>query len=654
MGPASHGPHHMSKMKKIVISAAVAAFAVMALAAKKNTDPVLMEVNGRPVYKSEFEYLYHKNNAQQLQPQTVDEYLKMFVDYKLKVADALANGLDTTASFVQEFNKYRDELAAPYMTDSTLYRTLLQEAYDHSRREVKVAHLMLGPAEDPAQEALADSLRQALLGGADWNEAVTKYSVDRGTNQNGGEMGWLPAGRFPWAFEKAAYDTPKGQLSPVVNSGFGYHIIRVEDERPSRGEVRASHILRLTINKSPEEQAAAKARIDSIYQVLQQPDVKFEDVARAESEDGSAANGGDLGWFGSGMMVAEFDSAAFSLPENEISKPFATRFGWHIVKNTGHRAPKSYDEMLPSLETMISNSERADLPRQSFMDSLLKQNDAAILDEGIAQVQNLIAANPGGLDSAMVEQLRVSDIPVYTIGGKQYPVSSVMADVAPARFASPADATKRVRQAADAAMRDAATDLFRQQLELENPAYRNLVNEYRDGILLFDISNRSVWDAATKDKEGLEKYFQANRAKYTWEKPKYKGFIIFAPNDSIADAALKFAQDNKLDADTKTLAEKMREKFGRRIKVERIIAAQGDNPISDYLFFNGEKPDTSKLSWPSFFGFAGHLAQQPEEVLDVRGLVTTDYQNALEKEWLERLHRQYPVKINKKVAKKLK
>ncbi len=645
-------------MKKTLISAGIATVALMAFAAKKNADPVLMTVNGTPVYQSEFEYLYHKNNSQQLQPQTVDEYLKLFTDYKLKVADALANRLDTTADFRSEYTKYRNELAAPYMTDSTLYKQLLREAYEHALREVKVSHIMFGitgnPAQDNAAQAQADSLRQALIAGADWNEAAAKFSVDRGTSQNGGEMGWLPAGRFPWAFEKAAYDTPKGQLSPVVNSGFGYHIVRVDDERPARGEVRASHILKLTINKSDEEQALAKQKIDSIYRVLQQPDVKFEDVARAESEDGSAGSGGDLGWFGSGMMVAEFDSVAFALAENAVSEPFTTRFGWHIVKNTGHRGVKSYDEMLPSLESVIANSERALEPEQAFMEKLLKDYSAALDTKGIDRIKALIEANPSGYDSVAIATLRRSDIPVYTVRGRQYPVSQIMDKVASTLDTTWNGASVVIRNAAETAMRGTAADIFRDELAQTNADYRNLVNEYRDGILLFDISNRRVWDAAAKDKEGLEEFFRANRDKYTWEKPKYKGFIVFAPDDSVAALAKEYADSLSLDRDPSSIAEKMRARFGRKVKVERIIAAQGDNPISDYLFFDGPAPDTSKLTWPSFFGYAGHLAQQPEEASDVRGLVTTDYQNALEQAWLEEMRKTYPVKINKKVASKLK
>lgn len=627
------------------------------MTAKKTDDPVLMTVNGKPVYKSEFEYLYHKNNTQQLQPQTVDEYMKMFVDYKLKVADAEANGLDTLKSFVDEFDKYRVDLAKPYMTDSTVFKALVREVYDHLAGEVKVSHIMFNYAQDKEgtqrQLDLADSVRNELLAGADWNDLAARFSVDGGTSRNGGQMGWVPVGRFPWPFEKAAYDTPEGEFSPIINSGFGYHIIRVEEKRPSRGEVRASHILKLTMNKTPEEQALAKQQIDSIYNALK-GGADFAEVAKTESEDGSAQSGGDLGWFGVGKMVAEFEKAAFELPTDSISLPFATRFGWHIVKNTGHKPVKSFEELLPDLEGMVQNSDLSVEPEQAFLDKIMKEYDSKILPKGISRVEAIITGNPGGYDSVAIETLRAADFDIMEVNGKKFPISMVMKNVSLTMDKSLNGGMTVINKALNELLPVETANEYRNNLVNTNADYRNLVNEYRDGILLFDISNKRVWEAATKDKEGLEAYFQAHKENYKWEKPKYKGYIVFAPNDSTATAARQWAESLILELDPSTFAEKMREQFGRKIRVERIIAAQGDNPISDYLFFNGPVPDTSKLSWPSFFGYAGHLAQQPEEAADVRGAVTTDYQNTLEAAWLEEIRKAYTVKINKKVAKSLK
>lgn len=647
-------------MKKILIAASIAAVAVSAICAKKSADPVLMTVNGKPVHKSEFEYLYHKNNTQQMQPQTVDQYLQMFIDYKLKVADAEAAGLDTTKQFRDEFNNYRAELAAPYMVDSAVYRSLLQEAYQHQTAEVKVAHIMFNYAPSSEMEALTariDSIRTSLVGAPDsaWARAAAEYSIDRGTKNNAGEMGWLRVSAYPWAFEKAAYDTPVGQISPIVDSSFGLHLVKVLDRRPSRGEVKASHILKLTARKSPEEAARAKQQIDSIYKVVTAPGADFAAIAKAESEDpGSASRGGELDWFGSGVMVAPFDSAAFALAEGQISEPVQTAYGYHIIKNTGHRPVKSFEEARPQIENTINNSDRANQPREVYLKGILTRFNGHLLDKGLDAVQQLIAANAGGYDSVAIAKLNASNIAVYEIDGIKYPVSGVMGNVSKTAATDPANARRLIASAAKTCLDHRAYDLERDRLMETNPDYRNLINEYRDGILLFEISNNKVWDAATKDAAGLEQYFRDNRSNYKWDKPKYKGFIVFATTDSVMNLAKNYAESLGDKFDKATFAQDMAKKFKNEVKVERIIAAQGDNPISDYLFFDGPAPDTSKLTWKHFFGFGGHLAQQPEEAIDVRGLVTTDYQNSLERKWLQQLRKKYKVKVNDKVARTLK
>lgn len=643
--------------KKSVMTGALAALAVLAFAAKKQADPVLLTVDKKPVTAAEFMYLYNKNNKQQTNPQTIAEYLPMFVDYKLKVAEAESQGLDTTATFLDEYNKFFVELAEPYMRDTTVMGALLEEAYAHQLADVKVKHIMLPlpttPEEQKASLAKADSLRNLLLEGkADWDSVAAKNSIDRGSSQRGGMMGWLPLGVTPWSFEKAAYDTPVGQISQPVNSGFGYHLVMPVDRRPSRGEVLVQHILKLTVRKSPLEAEQAKAQIDSIYQVLA-AGADFDEVASRESEDGSRLKGGRLDWFGTGKMVAEFDSVAFALEDGQLSQPVKTQYGYHIVKRLDHRDVPSFEQSKERLTAAIEGDERSQQPVKVFVDAIVKDFNGKVFQSGLDAVRALVVAN-GGYDSVAVQNLTVSNIPVYEIDGRQYPVSSVM-HMVPVTAATDADnAVLLVNSAAESGMRQKAYDLQRQRLMQTNADFRNLINEYRDGILLFDVANANVWDKAAKDTEGLEEFFNANRDKYRWQAPKYKGFIIFATNDSVADVARKYADTLVGAMPESQYAAALRAKFGRDIKVERVLAAKGDNPISDYLVFDGPRPADDTLRWKSFFAFGGHIAGQPENAADVRGQVTTDYQNALEKQWVADLRARHKVKINKKVLESLK
>lgn len=647
-------------MKKLHLSAAIAVTA-MAITAAAASDPVLMTINKVPVRLSEFEYLYNKNNSQQLQPQTLDEYVDMFVNYKLKVAAAVAAGMDTTASFRNEFEGYAAELAQARMVDSTVYDSLLHEAYDHARELRYVSHIMLPPSDGTtsteAAMTHADSIRNAILSGTTTFEDAAAASIDRASATRGGRMGWVLPGRFPWPFEKASYDTPLGGISPVINSGFGLHIIRVDEIKPNPGEVEAEHILKLTHGKTSEEAEHARVAIDSIYNVVTQPGVDFEDVARRESEDpGSAKQGGKLGWFSSGMMVAPFDSASFAMQVGEISRPVATAYGYHIIHKTGARPVASFEDMRQSLEQQINGDERGQLPAQRRLDALVQQYKGQVSDDGLAKVRHIIE-ECGRYDSTAIEALKASTIPVYTVADKKYTIASVMPTMPVTASMDVDNAMTMLRNTTNRVMRDKVAEIYRKDLVNIDPDYRNIYNEYRDGILLYNISNQEVWERAAKDTTGLEKYFAEHRADYTWKAPKFKGYIVFATNDSVQTEVKAFTDSLDVAGATFTredLVKMIDKRFGRDAKVERVLAAKGDNAITDYLAFDGPKPENQKMRWQSYYAYRGRIIDQPEDAFDVRGQVTTDYQALLEKEWVKELHKRFPVKINRKVLAKAK
>lgn len=632
-------------MKKYFVSAAVFGAVLLAVSAKNN-DPVLMTVNGKDVPLSEFEYLYNKNNSQQLQPQTLDDYVEMFVNYKLKVADAEAAGIDTTASFRQELTKYCNDLARPYLRDQALADSLLKVSYDHLLENVTVSHVMVPAGQTPEEYrqsyASLDSLRSAILDGkTTFEEVAQQYSVDRGSKDRGGLMGTVIAGRFPWAFEDMAYNTPVGQISPVVNSGFGLHIIRVEKREPAKGEVHAAHILKLTRDVPDEQLPAIEAQIDSVYTVVTAPGADFAEIATRESQDpGSARKGGDLGWFGPGMMVQPFDSISFALADGEISKPFKTSFGYHIIKRYEHRDVASFDEMRDQLTKLMQRDVRGTMPEQRRLQQLAREFKAELFTESF----QAYAANPAD-----------TKLSAYTIGGKNVTVAEIAAELNATGNAptEPEALAEALRQLSEARMNEKVMEMARQQLAQNNPDYRNLTNEYRDGILMFEISNRNVWDRAAKDTEGLEKYFLTHRDDYKFESPKYKAFVVFAAADSTMNAAREYAESLGTP-DPATFAQKMNDKFGRDIKVERVIAAKGENAITDYLGFGGEKPAPTKSRWNFYFPVGGKVIEAPEDATDAKGAVTNDYQNELERQWLDSIHKKYKVKINKKVLKEVK
>ena len=637
-------------MKKLILAIGVLGASLLALTAQ--SDPVLMNVAGKDVYLSEFEYLYNKNNAQQVQPQSLDEYVDMFVNYKLKVADAEAAGIDTTAEFITEFHKFRNELAAPYLRDEAVFEQTVHEAYEHLANEVTVSHIMMADGD----EAKLDSIRNEILAGnLTFEAAARKYSIDRGSSQRGGLMGVVLGGRYPKPFEDAAFATAVGEISPVVNSGYGWHIIRVENRRPSRGEVLCEHILlRVTPDMNDEARQIVDNRIDSIYRVVSADTARFEEVARMHSQDpGSAARGGRLNWFGSGMMVAEFDSVAFALNVGEVSNPFRTAFGWHIIRKLDARGVPSYEEMHDQLAQSIQGNN--DMPRLAFIARKAQEYQARLLEDNLDKVENMAENSGAVLDSALLATFARCDLPIYLVRGDAYTLAEMMPALPVSAVRGAANIRKFIAEQAQIQMNEVILEYARQELYETNPDYRNLVNEYRDGILLFEISNRTVWDRASKDREGLEAFFQRNKDRYAWSQPKFKSYIIFATNDSILAEAAQFGYDSIPSTTAPAdVVKAFRTRFGRDVKVERVIAAQGENAITDYLAFGGDRPASANAHWPSYRVFRGRIIDGPEEAADVRGTVISDYQAELEQQWLQQLRQRYPVTINREVLQQVK
>lgn len=641
-------------MKKGLLPLALALASVGMAQAKGASDPVLMTIKGKPVTLSEFEYLYHKNNSQQITPQSIEEYLQMFITYKQKVADAEAEGIDRTEAFSNEYDGYRRELAEPYLRDQQVEDSLINVVYNRMKEDVDVSHIMLanqGPGINPGeQKARLDSIRTAILGGSDFEELARRFSIDRSVTRNGGHMGYIAAAKFPYVFEDAAYDTPTGQISPVIETPFGYHIVKVHGRRPARGQVLVEHILKLTQGLNPEEAERKKEQIDSIAGVLA-AGADFEDVARRESEDpGTRPNGGKLGWFGTGQMVPEFEEASFSLSDGEISAPVQTAYGYHIIKRLEGKGVEPMETMAPIIKQVLQRDERAQLPRKRKVAALRKKYGVAPYYDALAKVKEEIVAN-GGLDSVLAAKYTASNTPIAKIGGSKIPLSEIMAEIS---LPLPGDAeaqAARFEELLGENLDNNAVEAERNNLAKENADYRNLLNEYRDGMLLFEVSDRKVWQKAKQDKEGLAAFFEANRDKYRWEKPKYKGYVVFATSDSLLNAAKSFLGQREISSDS--LQTELRKQFGKDVKIEKVIAAQGENAITDFLGFGAVKPEP-KGKWAHYFPYRDKVLEAPEEPADVRGAVTGDYQNELERQWIEQLKKAYPAKVNKKVLKKAK
>lgn len=629
--------------------------ALMVLNAKQK-DPVLMSVNGNDVNLSEFEYLYNKNKQQQLEKQSLDKYLEMFTIYKLKVADAKAAGVDTTKSFITEFDHYRDDLAAPYLEDKTVEDKLAREAYERMKEDVEVSHIMYYLEDQDTKsrtkpKEFLDSLKKCILAGQDFGELAAKYSIDRTAKENKGNIGFIGAGKLPYSFEYAAYNTPVGSLSDIVETRFGYHLIKPLSRRPSQGQVLVEHIMKLIPKDASKDEAnKKKAQMDSIYQLLKKG-ANFEELAIKESDDpGSAKKGGLLPWFGAGEMVSEFEKKSFAMAKDSICPPFATAYGYHIIKKLDSRGLDSYENLKDKIKRTFVDDERAFAARTAKLEQLKKQYKLTKNQKNVDMLLDALTKN-GGFDSTFVANFSNSNVVLFSFADKKVPVKDLIKQIKGYGKLNVIAGKGLVNRNIDAMMDNSIVEYEKGQLELKYPDYCNLVHEYRDGLLLFDISNRKIWDGASNDVKGLANYFDANKAKYTWDKPKFKGFLIQVANDSVAREIEKSIKT--LDSDT--LIRTLRREFKKDIRIEKVLVAEGENAMVDQIVFGvKDAPVKKDAKFPIFFVERGKLITTPEDYADVRGPVTADYQTELETKWIKELKEKYPVRINKKVLSEIK
>lgn len=594
-------------MKKIFLSIIGLAVA-LSMSAQASEDKVLLTIDGEPVMASEFMYIYQKNNQETtMDPKSMDEYLDLFVNFKLKVHEAEQQGIDTTEAFRKELQGYRAQATPKYMRDEAAIDSLIMMSYDHMSRDRRAAHIAIqcpASAGDSAVEAALAKIseaRQRVTTGLsrqvkkgkkmvtvqdpkeDFAKVAAEVSTDPNAKDNGGELGWITPFRYVYPFEQAVYSTPVGEVTPVFRSAYGFHIALVEEEREHE-EVHAAHIMKMVPRGNDSIAEAMKLVIDTIYDYIITPSLFFADRARQLSDDkGSAMNGGDLGWFGRGMMVKPFEDAAFALQEGEMCKPIRSNFGWHIIYNMGHRHIQPLEEIRSQIEQKVSRDER------------MKEADKSFVRKARAE----------------------------------YNLPAEMTDA-------------EVKTYVD------------EHLEEKYPDLKNLVKEYHDGILLFEVSLKEVWDKAGQDTVGLTNFFRQNKKNYTWDKPRYKGYLVRCKDKNAEKVARSIIRSANPDSIDSYLSKRVNKDSVVNVRCTRGLWEEGQSKAVDQLGFKLKNIDfTPGDDLPIVFTI-GRKLKAPEEYMDERGKVTTDYQDYLEKEWLKRLHEKYTVDIKYDVFESLK
>ncbi len=646
--------------KRTVLSVACTSmvFGVMA----QNSD-VLMTIGNEKVSKKEFEYVFKKNNnknASNPDEKSLREYLDLYTNFKLKVIEAKSLGMDTVGSFVRELGGYRKQLAAPYLTDKEVNEKLINEAWERSQKEVRASHILINcPEGSSPKDTIAAynkimAIRRRLVEKKeDFAKVALETSQDPSAKQNKGDLGYFSVFAMVYPFENVCYNTKVGTVSMPFRTKFGYHIVKVVDQRPAQGEVKVAHIMLKSNDKfTKEDSIKAKEKIEEIYARLAKGE-KFEDLAKQYSEDKSSARlGGALPMFGTGKMVLEFEVQSFGLKNiGDYSKPFTTPYGWHIVKLLERKAAPTFEKAKEELKGKINRDSRSDLNKISFVNKLKKEyqfteNQKALntfytaADSSIVKTQfkKASAKNP-------------NDVLCY-IAGKPYSIADFAAYVESNQSSTYKETLGKARLTLyDNYVSKILLDYEETRLDQKYPEFKALMEEYRDGILLFELTDQKVWSAAVKDSAGLEQFFKNNQSKYTWP-DRLNATIYTCANETIAQEVRKLIKNKKISQDS--LLRRVNKSNPLNLTIKSDKFEKGDNHIIDDIDWKkGVSKNINVNNTVVFVKVSEKIPSQPKQLSEVRGAATAEYQNYLEKEWLDTLRKKYPVNINESVFKSL-
>lgn len=629
----------------------------------------LFTYGNNAVSNAEFLKVYKKNNAAQkidYSEKALRDYVDLYSLFKMKVKEANLQNVDTTQSVAGEIDNYRRQLAKSFLTDEEMANKLIQEAYDRSKQEIRVAHILLlvKPGADTVKlEKLIDSIYTACTKGkADFGALAKEFSEDKGSKNNGGDIGYLTTLQTVYAFENVAYATPVGKISTPFRSVFGYHILKVIDKRPARGEVKVAQILVATPKSAGETGiASAKLRIDSIYSELKKGTV-FEQLVEKYSDDKySNTNRGELPPFGVGRMVASFDEAAFALKNvGDISKPVQTEFGYHIIKLLGKYPLKPFDSVRKELKGKVDNDSRAQQARDMYFEKVKMSNgfkdNPSAWTPFAAQISSI--ADTGKNAGAFTNKnfANGGNTVMFSLGGKNYTQDDfVNFSVSTTRGRIMGQKESVFRELYAMYQNKVVNDFQEHKLVDENPEFKSLMQEYKDGIMLFELMDRNVWGKASKDSTGLKMFYESKKNNYQWE-PGFKGAVYTFKDEASLKEGLKLLANKAVTNEeiVKTLnSEKKRDAVS--IQTGRYEFSKfSDVPKSKIVA--GKPSEAVQKSDNSYVVVkADEVFNQPvtKTFNEARGYVISAYQDKLEKDWNSELRAKYPVKINEDELKKM-
>ena len=659
-------------MKKYLSIAILSIFLSLTLIGQN--DKTLLVIENQKVPVSEFLDIYTKNNKNvDYSKASIDEYLDLFINYKLKLMEIQRLRLDTQKNFINEFQKYRDQLAQSYLIDKNTVDKLLNEAYNRIQNDVRVSHILvkLSPYANPKDTLKAYNkaleIRKKLLNGADFAKLAIEMSDDNSARDqntadgrlipgNGGDLGYFNVFNMLYDFETAAYNLNVGDISLPVRTPVGYHIIKLTEKHPAIYRFKIAHILLMyPPNATTQDKESIKAKADSIYkEILSGAD--FAELANLHSEDkGSANKGGELPWLTPFRLVPSFVQPIYNHKPGDYIPPVETFYGWHIIKLIDKQSPPDFASVKQELLTKLYKDSRYLLAQKKIADSLkqiykiqydkkLLVNIAKSINKDSLVKRSFKESQVPNLDHILV---KIDDHSIYIKDFATYIKKNQ------SLFTNTDDIQIFVNKMFDNFLNDKILEIEKENLEKKNPKFAAQINDYKEGILIFNLMDQNVWSKAMQDTAGLKAYYETIKNKYLTDEKAKIG--IFKTNDAkIAQKVQKTLQKNiqKSQLNPNLILSKINKKnnvvsYDSMIIETKKLADIGlEKTVNTIL--SKENNNSYEIYW-----LQSIIAPQPKSLDEVRGLVISEYQTYLEKQWINELRSRYHWQVNDEVLKSL-
>ena len=627
----------------------------------QNKKNVLLTINSNPVYSSDFTKVFNKNLDLVVEEsqKNVAGYLDLFIDYKLKITEAYAQELDKNQQYIKEFKKYEDQLAKKYIYDKRVVSKLVEEAYDRSLEEINAEHiLVLSNLNDSPNDTLKayNKIKEAhvkALKGENFTSLVIEYSEEPGAKKSKGKLGYFTAFQMVYPFENTAYNTKVGEISQITRTSFGYHIIKINDRRKKKPKINVSHIM-IFSNKDKKAEDPEE-RINELYAMIMQGE-PFEKIAKQFSEDkNTGVKGGQLKTFGPGDLKApKFENAAYSIKnEGEIIAPIQSAFGWHIIRLNEKFSIPSFEEQKDDIEKKVKGGARALVVTQAINNKIIKKYGFKEGESYISYFNNFVN------DSILSRKWTYSSIPLtenqilFTIGDHDVTYNDY------AEYLRDNQKTIKKYINKESLLIDmyvkfkneTLKNYFKERLEVENTEYATIINDYRNGLLVYDVMNKNIWQIAKTDSTGLKDYYEKTKNNYKWK--KRLDVDIYSSSDEITT---KQVQTLLMRGEESATIKKQINSDGKInvITVSDVFEIDQSELPEDLIPEKG----VSDIKLNDGFYVVVNIKEVIEPTLkefdEVRGTVISDFQTEIEEKWMQSLRDKYEVKINNKLIKKLK